>query len=354
MIALVVARTTGGTGRHVRALAAALDDAVVIGPRMSEDALRFSAVARYQPVEIATGPRPADIAAVRRLRRLLAGAELVHAHGLRAATLATFATPKATPLVVTLHNRVSSRWTLLERRVARRATVVLAVSPDLADRAKALGANDVRVIPVGARRPDPSQTRRDPAAVRAELDATERPLILATGRVTEQKGFDLLLDAATIYEHRTPRPKTVVAGEGPLRAALAERASREALDVTFLGNRTDIPDLLAAADLVTITSTWEGSPLAAHEALMAGKPIVATNAGGLATMLDGAALLVAERSAKAFAAAVESILDNPTLASTLSASALARATDWPDEGETVRRVLEVYREARGAGMPAND
>lgn len=351
MIALVVARTTGGTGRHVRALAAALDDPLVVAPRMAEAALRFSDVARYEPLEIGTGPRPADVATIRRLRALLKTAGLVHAHGLRAATLATFATPAGTPLVVTLHNRVAPRWRALERRVARRATVVIAVSPDLADRAKALGANDVRVIPVGAPRREPQRTARE---VRAELDALDRPLVVAAGRLTEQKNYPLLLRAATHYEVRTPRPKTVVAGDGPLGTTLTEQAATLDTDVTFLGNRDDVPDLLAAADVVVMTSTWEGSPLAAHEALMQGKPIVATAVGGLPKMLEGAAILVAPNDAKAFAEAVETILDNPALATTLATAARHRATEWPDEQETVRRVREVYEEARRAAMPGSD
>jgi glycosyltransferase involved in cell wall biosynthesis len=351
VIALAAARTTGGTGRHVRALAAAIDDCLVVAPRSAEQAFHFSAVARYEPVDIGTGPRPADLAAIRRLRRLLAGADLVHAHGLRAATLATFATPRATPLIVTLHNRVAPRWTALERRAPRPATVILAVSPDLADRAKALGGNDVRVAPVGARRPE---TTRPPDEVRTELDASDRPLIVAAGRLTEQKNYDLLLQAATHYELRTPRPKTVIAGDGPLRATLADLAQCHDLDVTLLGNRPDVPDLLAAADVVAITSTWEGSPLTAHEALFAGRPIVATAVGGLPAMLEGAALLVDPSDARGFADAVESILDNPATAATLATSARHRANEWPDEQATVNKVLAVYEEVRRAATAAND
>ncbi len=351
MIALVVARTTGGTGRHVRAVAAALDDALVVGPRSSDEAIGFAAVARYEPVEIASGPRPfADLRAIRRLRRLLADADLVHAHGLRAATLASRSLPKDVPFVVTWHNRVSPRWTLLERHVARRATVTLCVSPDLVDRAKALGANDTRLAPVGARRPE---TARPAADVRESLGGREAPLIVAAGRLAEQKGFALLIEAATHYELRTPRPRTIVAGDGPLRAALAEAAAEAGVDVTFLGERADVPDLLAAADVVAITSTWEGSPLTAHEALFAARPIVATAVGGLPAMLDGVATLV-PRDPKAFAAAITHVLDNPAAAASMAAAAGQRSVDWPDEGETVRRVLNLYGEVGRGATPAND
>ena len=364
MIALVVARTAGGTGRHVRAVAAALAAAgrevVVAGPRSAEAAFGFSAVARYVPVEISTGPRPAgDLRAVRRLRRLLAGADLVHAHGIRAAALAGLATPHGVPLVTTWHNALlgsalrRAAWAPLERRVARRATVTLCVSADLADRVRVLGGGDVRVAPVGARRPAaPSRPRAElRAAVRAGLGvAADGPLVVAAGRLTGQKGYDLLLDAAAVYEVRSPCPRTVVAGDGPLHAALAADAERRGLDVVFVGPRRDVPDLFAAADVVVLPSRWEGSPLTAHEALFSGTPLVATAVGGLPDLLGGgAAVLVPPGDARAFAEAVLRLLDDPSYAARVAAAGRARADQWPDEDEAARRVVAVYAELLGDG-----
>jgi glycosyltransferase involved in cell wall biosynthesis len=362
VIALVVARTTGGTGRHVRALAAALaaagHEVVVAGPRSAEAAFGFAAVARYEPVEVSTGPRPvADARAVRRLRRVLRDAALVHAHGIRAAALAGWAVPRATPLVVTWHNALlGSRarravWAPLERRVARRATVTLCVSGDLAERVRALGGSDVRVAPVGARRPDRSAQRpREEvrAALAAELGVGDRPLVVAAGRLTRQKGYDVLVTAARTYELRAPRPLTVVAGDGPLRAELADAAEAAGVDLALLGHRTDVPDLLRAADVAVMPSRWEGSPLTAHEALFAGVPLVATRVGGLPELLGGgAATLVPPDDPAGLAEAVTALLDDPRRAAAQAARGRARAEEWPDEDEAVRRVLALYATLRG-------
>jgi glycosyltransferase involved in cell wall biosynthesis len=362
VIALVVARTAGGTGRHVRAVAAALAAAgrevVVAGPRSAEAAFGFAAVARYEPVEVSTGPRPfADARAVRRLRRVLAPADLVHAHGLRAAALAGLAAPRGSaphrvPFVTTWHNPpvgTPLRRALtapLQRYVARRATVTLCVSADLAAAVRALGGRDVRVAPVGARPPGAGPARPDAAAraaLRATLGAAGRPLVVAAGRVTEQKGYDLLLDAAARWAAATAPPRTVVAGDGPLRAALTDEAARRGLDVAFVGARDDVPALFAAADVVVLPSRWEGSPLTAHEALFSGTPLVATAVGGLPELLGGgAAVLVPPGDAAAFAAAVTALLDDPARAADVAAAGRARADEWPDEEEAARRVVALY------------
>jgi glycosyltransferase involved in cell wall biosynthesis len=375
VIALVVARTAGGTGRHVRAVAAAPAaagrDVVVAGRRSAEAAFGFAAVARYEPVEVSTGPRPfADTRAVRRLRQVLAPAGLVHAHGLRAAALAGVAArgmrsavsggpARGVPFVTTWHNPPAgspARRALtapLQRYVARRATVTLCVSADLAAYVRARGGRDVRVAPVGARRPA-ATARPDAAtraALRAELGVGDRPLVVAAGRVTEQKGYDLLLDAAALWERAgasraaAARPRTVVAGDGPLRAALSQEAAGRGLDVAFVGARGDVPDLFAAADVVVLPSRWEGSPLSAHEALFSGTPLVATAVGGLPDLLGGgAAVLTPPGDAAAFATAVTALLDDSAEAARVAARGRRRADEWPDEDEAARRVMALYDE----------
>jgi glycosyltransferase involved in cell wall biosynthesis len=361
VIALVVARTTGGTGRHVHAVVRALRDArrevVVAGPESVEEVFGFAAAgATFVPVEVATGPRPlSDARAVRRLRPLLRDAELVHAHGIRAAALAGWAAPRAVPLVTTWHNAVLGPplrrrlWATVERRVARRATVTLCVSRDLVERVRSLGGPDVRLAPVGARLRPATRTADE---VRTELDARDRPLVVAAGRLTGQKGYDLLLDAAAVWEVRTPRPRTVIAGDGPLRAALAEEVERRGLDVLLAGARGDVPDLFAAADVVALPSRWEGSPLAAHEALYSGTPLVATAVGGVPDLAgdggDAAAVLVPPGDARAFAAAVLRLLDDPAAARAVGDAGRRRAAVWPDEDESARRVLAVYDELLAA------
>lgn len=334
-VLLVAPRSAGGIGRHVASLAAGLRR-------------RGVAVVDRGPV----GPRA--------LPRLLAAArqvEIVHAHGLRAALAAAAvlgrSRPRRPPLVVTWHNVApTTGWrrgigALLERTVARRAEVTLAASTDLAERARMAGARDVRCCPVAA--PALTAPRRDRETVRAELGAVDRPLVLAVGRLAAQKDYPLLLDAAVLLAGRDPAPLVVIAGDGPLRGALTRRITSGQLPVRLLGARDDVADLLAAADVVVLTSRWEARPLVAQEAMAAGVPLVATAVGGVPDLVGDAALLVGPRQgvdvAGRFAAAVSRVLDSPQLAAKLAERGRRRAAGWPGESDTVDAVLACYADA---------
>ena len=136
----------------------------------------------------------------------------------------------AVPLVVTLHNAVIAKGlrgqasALVERMVARTATLILGASGDLVERATALGARQVRLGAVAA--PAMAAPRRSRAAIRAEFRlAPDTPLIVSVGRLHPQKRYDVLIDAAARWRDRKPAPIVVVAGSGPSYMALAQRAS---------------------------------------------------------------------------------------------------------------------------------
>lgn len=353
-VVLVLATSTGGVGRHVLAIAQRLvsdgTDVVVAGPRATDEMFGFgSAGAHFTAVEIASGPRPLqDLQAVRALRPVVRSASVVHAHGLRAGFVAGLA--GAAPLVVTWHNAVLANgaarlvYALLERRVARRAAVTLCVSPDLVERVRALGGTDVRLAPVGATPLGPA--RRNRADVRHELGADDVPLVLAVGRLHPQKGFDVLIDAADAYG-RAGAVRTVIAGEGPARAELEAQIASTGADVRLLGARRDIADLLDAADLVVMSSRWEGSPLSAHETLLAARPLVATSVGGLPEFLGGAARLVPAENPTALADAVTELLADDDARRELADAGRRRAAGWPTAAVSVDRVLDLYAELAG-------
>jgi glycosyltransferase involved in cell wall biosynthesis len=346
-IVLVLASSTGGIGQHVRSLVAGLtklgDEIVVAGPTQTQDRFDFTGVgAAFVALD---GRR-----ALPTLRRLLrtGSVSVVHAHGLRAGLVAGLATPRRIPLVLTWHNALLGSGpgrrllTVLELYGARRAAVLLGASQDLVDRARRLGARDARPGPVAAPPLDPPTRSR--AQVRAELHADSRALVLAVGRLAPQKAYDVLLDAAREWRTRTPQPLVVVAGDGPERARLQERIDREALPVRLLGHRDDVPDLLGAADVVVLTSTWEARALVAQEALRAGVPLVATAVGGVPELVGDAALLVQPGDAVGVAAQVSAVLDDTRLAARLRAAGSERGASWPDEGDTVAQVRAVYGE----------
>ncbi len=350
-IVLGLGTSAGGVGRHVRMLCEGLGGrghrVVVAGPRATEEMFGFvRAGARFVEVPVSDRPHPlGDARAVARLRRVAAKADVVHAHGLRAGALAALAlTASRTRLVVTLHNAPTSGGLIggvfrgLERIVARRADRVLVVSADLGERMRDRGAGDVAtaVVPAPAQRP----ASRSPQEVRGELDAGVRPVLLTGARLAQQKGLETLLAAAAgPYDED---PLFVVAGGGPLEHDLRARIDREQLPVRLLGHRDDVPDLLRAADALVVPSRWEGQPLIVHEALRAGRPLIATAVGGIPEMVGDAALLVPAGDAAALRGAVRRLLADPALAARLAQASARRGEALPGENEAVDAALRAY------------
>ncbi|MGW0227244.1 glycosyltransferase family 4 protein [Actinopolymorpha singaporensis] len=351
-IALLLGPSTGGIGRHVRSLAVRLVESGhtvrIAGPAATDRRFGFGRVAQFVPLEV---PAPG---AVRRGRAVLAGADVVHAHGHAASLVASLARERSTPLVVSWHNTVSdTSWRRLPMQLARRwavsrATVVLAASADLAEEAARLGARDARLLAVSAPALAPATRSRE--EVRRSLGLASRPLVLAVGRLAPQKRYDVLLDAVVRLRDRDALPPLVlVAGEGPLHAELAERIERERLPVRLAGHRTDVAELLAAADVAVLTSQWEARALVAQEALRSGVPLVATAVGGIPDLVGSAAVLVPPDDPGAVATALTEVLDRPEVAARLRAAGPRQAATWPDEDETAREIAKIYQEVITSG-----
>ncbi|GAA3264866.1 glycosyltransferase family 4 protein [Streptomyces lavendulae] len=292
--------------------------------------------------------------AVSALRAACAGADVVHAHGLRAgmrAALALRGGGRRVPLVVTWHGgapepagALGRLSRLLERRVARAAAVVLGASSDQVDLARRRGARDARLaapaVPVAAA----GEPAAEAGKTRAELGAVERPLVIAVGSLVARRGYALLLDAARAWRVLDPLPLLVIAGEGPLRSELARRIEAEGLPVRLLGRRRDADRLLAAADVAVLPSRWEGRSLLAQEALRAGVALVATEVGGVPELVGDAAVLVPYGDPGALAGAVAGLLHDPDRRAALALAGRAQAATWPSEDDTVAQVLSVYDE----------
>ena len=325
----VCGSAAGGVRAHLadcaRLLAADGHDVIVEAPAAVLDGLDIEP-ARAEPLEI--GPRPSlnDTLAVARLRRLGRRADVLHAHGLRAGALAALALGRRrrgrTRLVVTLHNlTVGGRLTTLvgdrlERLIARRADLVLAVSPDLAERAQDLGTPHVELAIIPAVPPQqPAEPGASDAAAAEDAWPRSGARLLTVARLAPQKGLPLLLEVAAILSREVDAGRLAaftwaLAGDGPGREQAAERIAAEQLPVALLGRRNDAPALMEVADIVVQTSLWEGQPLTIQEALRAGTAIVATDVGGTAVTARGGAVLVAPQ-AQAIAEALRTLLSDP-------------------------------------------
>lgn len=351
-IVQLTSTSAGGVARHARQVAGLLADAgeqvLLAGPA---DVVAQSPVPTAV-VDIADRPRPGDLAALRGLRRLLTGADLVHAHGLRAGAAAVLATRglRARPaVVVTLHNlpvggrKVRAVAAGLERVVARGADLVLGVSGDLVARMARLGAQGERaLVPAPARRGPARLDDADRSRLRTELGVgPHERLLLTVGRLAPQKGLDLLCDAAALLARSATPVRWLVVGDGPLAPDLRHRVTTERLPVVVAGPRDDVPALMAAADVVVSTSTWEGQPLAVQEALQAGSAVVATDVGGTGEVTADAAVLVPPE-ADGLATAVLRVLADDDERARLQQLALTRAAHLPTPADVLAQLRRCY------------
>ncbi|MFC0675420.1 glycosyltransferase family 4 protein [Brachybacterium hainanense] len=342
-ILLVEPTATGGLAAHVR---------------MEEELLRAAgAEVRRADVAIPSRPGPRDLRTLCALRRLLrdpsAPIDAVHAHGLRAAALAGLARGprgRAPRLVVTLHNRIAGGRAvqrigrILERIIRARADAVLLVSPDLGTRLAGVPRILRAVVPA------PRPGALVPASGPAPAGEPGAPLsVLVVARLAPQKGLDVLLDAvARLREDGVPLDVRI-AGDGPEEAALRTRIREDGLPVTLLGRRQDVPGLLAGADLVVSAARWEGQPVFLQEALRAGRPLVATDAGGTALVTGDAAVLVPPSDPEALAAAIAGMCD-PAVRAEAAGRSLRRAAALPGSAEMTAQLLDVL-DPRRCGDP---
>ena len=354
-VLVVLGTSAGGVGNHVRGLVGSLTAAghhvVVACPPDVDTHFGLHEVATsVVPLELSDRPHPArDARAVRDLGGLVGGADVVHAHGLRAAAVAVLAVGRGpVPVVATLHNAAPSGaltgavYAVLERVVALRSTLVLGVSADLVERMRRLGARRTGLAVVAA--PPHRAATRDRYAVHADLGLDPlTSLAVVVARLAPQKGLDLLLDALGELREDDLDLVTVVAGDGPLRAPLQARIDLERLPVRLLGHRDDVPDLLAAADVVVSSAVWEGQPVGIQEALHAGAAVVATDVGGTAAVVGDAALLVPPADPVSLSRAIRDVIEFGGIRDDLRSKAVERSAHLPTEDDALEAALTAYR-----------
>ena len=189
----------------------------------------------------------------------------------------------------------------------------------------------------------------------------EGPLIVTVGRINWQKGQMDLVEALVQVKREFPDVRALVVGwADPARSSsgktyfeeLLELCARHDLvdEVIFAEPRTDIPKVLAAADVVVVPSRWEEPfGMVVVEAMASGKPVIGTQSGGIPELItDDAGVLVPKGSPNSLAEATIRLLKDPGLRQRLGRNARARAQDFFYEGRLAEEVQEVYASVLGS------
>lgn len=249
---------------------------------------------------------------------------IVHTHTAKAGVLGRIAKRLASidaRVVHTFHGHLLHGYfgpaktkgvTAVETALALGSDCLVAVSPEVRDELLAVGVgrrDQYRVIPPGVQLgPLPS---REAARLALQIPLESR-VVLYLGRVTQIKRPDRFVEAARIVNAAVPNVHFVVAGSGDLAAELS-RAMTE-MPVSVLGWRSDVETLLAASDVLALTSDNEGTPLSVIQAGMAGVPSVSTRVGGLASVIqDGSTGVLVDPEPHAVAKGICSILEQPAV-----------------------------------------
>lgn len=202
----------------------------------------------------------------------------------------------------------------------------------------------------------------DRSAIRRRLDLpAEARLLIVVGTLKPQKGHRYLLDALPGVIAQYPDLHLLIVGDGELRAELEAQARTPGLDghVHFLGNRGDVPALLAASDYFVLPSLWEGLPMALLEAMAGGLPVIATEVSGTRqVMIPGeSGLLVPPGDVDQLRAALLQLATNPEQARSMGAAARRRVIAAFSAQQQAAEHVALYRRARAvarhkSGVPA--
>jgi glycosyltransferase involved in cell wall biosynthesis len=317
-------------------------------------------------------PSLGDFAALAALIRLLRRERphVVHTHAAKAGTLGRLAALIAFPrrsgrpaLVHTYHGHsltgyfsggTAAFYRRVERVLAPRTDSLIAVSAEVRDDLVRLGiaARDrFTVVPLGldlAQFADDRDRLERRARVRQgwgiEADAEVVTLI---ARLVPIKRVDRFLRVARVVARRRPKSRFVIVGDGELREQLQASEDVRALGdrLTWAGFRRDVPDVCFASDVVALTSDNEGTPVSLIEAQAAAVPVVGTAVGGVPSAVkDGlTGLLAPPGEERALASAVERILDDPALSSSLGLAGRDHALASFGVGRLVDELDRLYR-----------
>ena len=253
------------------------------------------------------------------------------------------------PVVATAHgkNYYGDRWRRRAAyRFAARHSTMVAVSNDLKrflTESIGIPPGDICVVHNGIDLHQYSANEAN-SAMRAELGVGSDQRVIGTvGNLFAVKGHTYLLKACKAVASSYPNILVLIAGEGDQLGRLQKEAADLgiAANVRFLGFRDDVPALLHAMDIFVLPSLSEGLPLSILEALALGKPVVATNVGGIPEVVQNGltGFLVPPRSPEALAEKILLLLRHPVTASDLGRAGRSRVED----AFSIKKMIQEYQ-----------
>jgi glycosyltransferase involved in cell wall biosynthesis len=342
---------------------------LVAGPGEHEARARAAADRVFIIPSLRRPLRPlSDLRAAITLWRLVGRYDVVHTHTAKAGVLGRLAArARRVPMVVHTihafpvndHMPRAKRWLLLavERLAASCADRIIAVCQINAVEALALGIAEVgqlRVVASGV----------PVAAVRAGVGTRVRaglgipagaPVVGTVTRFMEQKAPLDFVTASHRVVAANPDAHVLVVGDGPLRAQVETAVGGEPR-IHLLGYREDVPDLLAAMDVVAFSSLWEGLGRALTEAVLAAKPVVATSVNGVpGLVVEGVTgHLVPPARPDLLAARILQLLARLDRGAALGVAGAERVAGRFDVSEMLTGLDAVYQEVAGKRRGADD
>ena len=238
------------------------------------------------------------------------------------------------------------RWMI--EAAARRVDGVVAISSRIGRAAEEGGWRRVGQIPNGIDLVTMADELPPRAQARRTLAVEGDPIVLFVGRLSWQKGADVLLDAWVRFARRRPGARLLLLGTGPEEAKLRRQAEElgVAATVDFRGLRRDVGPHYAAADLFVLPSRFEGFPNVLLEAMSAGLPSIASRVSGSEDALENGrnGLLVPPGEAAPLVEALFELADNPRMRTIMGAEARKTAEARYDINRVAEQTLAFYGE----------
>jgi len=256
-------------------------------------------------------------------------------------------------LVTTVHGWVQKTdktplYWAVDRWSLKRYERVVAVSQDLYATCLEIGVEPARLSRIDNGIDVAAWKRRGPAVdspLRAGVPRG-RLVVGAVGRLSDEKGFDLLIEAVTRAALRGADLELWIAGEGSEKAKLDSLAARSNGRVRMLGFRSDVRDLMEAFDIFALSSLREGLPNVVLEAMACEVPLLATRCGGVEAVVrdDEEALLVPISSSKALEDGLVRLASDPGLRARLASESRKRVERDFSFARRMERFAEFYED----------